>query len=63
MLYEKYETRTQFYRRPWNRLTAEEKEEIIIKSNLKKIEEMLKENKKKVEIMTGKQRTIDDYFL
>lgn len=50
----------QFFRKPWSRLSDDEKKEIIEKSILKKEEIHRKENKKKADIIQGKQRTQDN---
>ncbi len=45
------------FRVPWNRLSQEEKDEIVEKSKKRKEEEQRQLNKKIADIMMGKQRT------
>ena len=52
--------KNEMYKTPWNRLSEEEKQEIIEKSKIRKEEEDRKKNRKIADIILGRQRTVDN---
>lgn len=56
----RYEKRVQPARIPWDRLSQEEKDEIVENAKKRKEEEQRKANKKAADIMIGTQRTMEN---